>query len=276
MKVQVLVAAMDQKDRYLPTKMNIQTDAVVGNQCDFNAIENFLYKDFIITYLNFSERGVGLNRNNALMRADGDILIFADEDEVFNDGYADIVAQAYKQLPDADAIVFNITTIGQDVGRREIKKVQRLHFLNALNYGAVRLTVKNRSVKRENVVFHQLFGGGTDYSAGEDTLFIADLIKKGLKVYSYPANIASVDQTASTWFKGYNEKFFYDKGALFGALSKRYGWLLCKLLLWKNRRNFFNANVSYRCGKKLAKAGTIGYRQDITFEIYMKEINNQS
>ena len=219
MKVQVLVAAMDQKDRYLPTKMNIQTDAVVGNQCDFNAIENFLYKDFIITYLNFSERGVGLNRNNALMRADGDILIFADEDEVFNDGYADIVAQAYKQLPDADAIVFNITTIGTNLGRREIKKIHRIHLWNALNYGAARLTVRRDAIERENVVFHRQFGGGTMYSSGEDTLFIADLIKRGLKVYVYPANIASVDQTSSTWFEGYTEKYFYDKGALFAALS---------------------------------------------------------
>lgn len=265
MKVQVLVAAMDQKDRYLPTKMNIQTDAVVGNQCDFNAIENFLYKDFIITYLNFSERGVGLNRNNALMRADGDILIFADEDEVFNDGYADIVAQAYKQLPDADAIVFNITTIGTNVGRREIKKIHRIHLWNALNYGAARLTVRRDAIERENVVFHRQFGGGTMYSSGEDTLFIADLIKRGLKVYVYPANIASVDQTSSTWFEGYTEKYFYDKGALFAALSKKLGWLLCRLILLKNKKELFKGEISYRQGKKLAKSGMEGFKNNLSY-----------
>lgn len=266
MKVQVLVAAMNQENHGLVEKMNIQTDVMVGNQCTYNSIEDFQYKDHIVKYLNFAERGVGLNRNNALIRADGDILVFADEDEIFNDGYADVINEAYKRIPEADAIVFNITTIGQDVGRREIKKIQRLHFFNALNYGAVRLTVKNKSVKRENVIFHQLFGGGTDYSAGEDTLFIADLIKKGLKVYSYPANIASVDQTASTWFKGYNEKFFYDKGALFSALSKKWGWLLCCLILLKNKKWLFKGKISYRRGKKLAKAGMKGFKKNLSYE----------
>ena len=98
MKAQVLVAAMNQKDHNLPIKMNIQTDAIVGNQCDYNSVEKFLCGDHVIQYLNFSERGVGLNRNNALMRADGDILVFADEDEKFNYGYADIVAQAYQKF----------------------------------------------------------------------------------------------------------------------------------------------------------------------------------
>lgn len=39
LKVEVLVATMDQKDDSLVKKMNIQTDAIIGNQCDFNRIE---------------------------------------------------------------------------------------------------------------------------------------------------------------------------------------------------------------------------------------------
>lgn len=266
MKVQVLVAAMNQKDHNLLIKMNIQTDAIVGNQCDYNSVEKFLYGGHVVQYFNFSERGVGLNRNNALMRADGDILIFADEDEKFNDGYADIVAQAYQKIPDADAIIFNITTVGSDVGRREIKKISRVHLRNALNYGAARLTVRRDAIERENVVFHRQFGGGTMYSSGEDTLFIADLIKKGLKVYVYPANIASVDQSTSTWFEGYTEKYFYDKGALFAALSKKWGWLLCRLILFKNKKELFKGEISYRQGKKLAKAGMKGFCRGLSYQ----------
>lgn len=269
--LQVLVAAMNQTGDSLPDKMNIQTDAIVGNQCATNSIEEFLYKNHRIKYLNFSERGVGLNRNNALMRADGDILIFADEDETFNDGYADVVEKAYCDIPDADAIIFNITTVGATVGRREIKKVHRIHWWNALNYGAARLTVRNDSVKRENIVFHRQFGGGTSYSSGEDTLFITDLIKRGQKVFAYPANIASVDQTSSTWFRGYTEKYFYDKGALFAALSKKIGWLLCRLILYKNKDQFFREGISYRQGKKLAKAGMHGFRHSISYEQWKKQ-----
>ncbi len=271
MNIQVLVAAIEQNDYSLPQKMNLQTPAIIGNQCDRNSIEVTNYNGNEIKYLNFSERGVGLNRNNALLRADGDILMFADADEVFVDGYSQIVEKAYKELPDADAIIFNITTIGQDVGRRDVKKISKVKLLNALNYGAARLTVKNKSVKRENILFHMQFGGGTPYSSGEDTLFITDLLKHKLKVYVYPANIASVDQGTSTWFNGYNDKYFYDKGALFSALSKKCGLVLCKLLLIKNKRTYFTDKKSYKNGLKLARIGFKNFRNNITYYEFIKK-----
>ena len=43
MKVQVLVATMNQKDHTLLEKMNIQSDVIVGNQCDYNLVEEFEY-----------------------------------------------------------------------------------------------------------------------------------------------------------------------------------------------------------------------------------------
>ena len=112
---------MHQKNHSLVEKMNIQSDVVVGNQCNFNSVEEFEWNTHQIKYLNFAERGVGLNRNNSLMRADGDILVFADDDEVFNDGYADVIKKAYKEIPDADAIVFNVSTIGKNMGCKYIK-----------------------------------------------------------------------------------------------------------------------------------------------------------
>ena len=37
--VQVLVAAMNQTDHSLLDRMNIQSDAIIGNQCDYNSGE---------------------------------------------------------------------------------------------------------------------------------------------------------------------------------------------------------------------------------------------
>ena len=34
----------------------------------------------------------------------------------------------------------------------------------------------------------------------------------GLKIYYVPSEIASVAQTESTWFHGFTEQFFYDRG----------------------------------------------------------------
>jgi len=108
MTVQVLVAAMHQTDHSLLEKMNIQTDVIVGNQCDYDSVERFEYRGRRALYLNFAERGVGLNRNNALMRASGDICLFADDDCVYVNGYEQIILAAYGRHPDADVIVFNM------------------------------------------------------------------------------------------------------------------------------------------------------------------------
>lgn len=81
-KVQVLVASMNQTDHSLLEKMNISTSAIVGNQCNYDSVERFEWNGNECLYLNFNERGVGLNRNNTLMRATGDICLFADDDMV--------------------------------------------------------------------------------------------------------------------------------------------------------------------------------------------------
>ena len=68
MKLQVLVATMHQKDYSLLDKMNIQTDAIVINQCDEYRFEEFEYKGKKIKWYSMKERGIGLSRNTALMR----------------------------------------------------------------------------------------------------------------------------------------------------------------------------------------------------------------
>ena len=129
-RVQVLVAAMNQVDHSLLNKLNIQSDAIVGNQCCHNSIEHFTWGDnnYNITYLNFNEHGVGLNRNNALMRATGEICMFADDDMVYCDNYPKIVEECFSQHNRADVIIFNITEPVQK--RYIIKKQQKVKWYN--------------------------------------------------------------------------------------------------------------------------------------------------
>lgn len=221
MKIQVLVAAMDQNDHSLLKKMNINSDVIVGNQCDRNSIEEFDYNGHRATYLNFAERGVGLNRNNTLIRATGDICLFADDDMEYVDNYVEIIEEEFERYPHADALIFNINTIGGDQQRRQNTKVKRIRTFNSLNYGAARIAVRRASIQKNRICFSQHFGGGSMYSSGEDSLIIRDMLKKGFKIYAIPKTIATVDQSTSTWFSGYHEKFFYDKGALMKAMFPR-------------------------------------------------------
>lgn len=226
MRIQVLVAAMNQKDHSLIKKMNIRTDAIIGNQCSFNSVEKFNIGDQQIQYLNFAERGVGLNRNNALMRATGEICLFADDDMEFVDNYSDIVQDVFKQFPDADVIVFNLAE--EIPTRYVIKKIEKVGYLNYLRYGTARVAFKLKSVRDNGIYFNQCFGGGTEHCHGEDNIFLTDCLKAGLKIYAVPKTIAKLtEERKSTWNLGYDEKYLVDQGCLYRAISKRWWKLLC-------------------------------------------------
>ena len=224
--VQVLVASMNQKDHSLLDKMNIESDVIVGNQCMYNSVESFEYKGHDAVYLNFNERGVGLNRNNALMRATGDICLFADDDMVYVNGYAIKLQEAYKEYPDADVIIFNL--IEKKKTRYIIQKPHRVTWYNYLRYGTARISVKLNSIKRNAIYFNQCFGGGTEHGHGEDNLFLTSCLKNGLKIYAVPLELAELtEERESTWNHGYDEKYFRDQGALYYAISKRLWKILC-------------------------------------------------
>ena len=69
MKLQVLVAAVNENVEMLAEKMNLETEAVIVNQCDHFGYREFIHKGRQIRCFSMAERGVGLSRNTALMRA---------------------------------------------------------------------------------------------------------------------------------------------------------------------------------------------------------------
>ena len=250
MKIQVLIASMHQTDHSLLEKMNIQTDAIVGNQCDRNEVEDFEWNGHKIKYLNFAERGVGLNRNNALMRADADVCLFADDDMVYVDGYAEKIEKAFQDNPRADVIVFNLTE--KDSERKQITKTSRVGYLNYLRYGTARVAFKFTSVKEQGIYFNQCFGGGTEHAHGEDNLFLTACLNKGLKIYAVPVEIAELnDERPSSWNMGYDDKYLIDQGILYKTISRRWWSLLC-LQDAVRRHNAYKRSIfaSYKLMKK--------------------------
>ncbi len=224
MKVQVLVAAMFQESQQLVNKMNLSTDAIIINQCDEYAYEEFMYHGSRIQFYSMKERGVGLSRNNALLRADHGISLFSDEDIVYYDQYEQIILKEFEQHPEADMIVFNFD-VNEKRKTYENGKWKKVYLYNCGRYPTFSFAVRTDRVHKKNITYSLLFGGGARYSNGEDSLFIRDCIKKGLQVYASEKTIGKEEGGPSTWFHGYTKKFFIDRGVLYHYL---YGHLaLC-------------------------------------------------
>lgn len=218
--LEVLAAAVQANDITLSEHMNLSTDAVICNQCQEVSYREFERKGHLIRSLALYERGVGRNRNNALLRADAEIVLFADEDIVYDDDYEEQVLKAFEENPKADLLMFNVTAV-ESRRTYENRRRKRVRWYNYGRYPTYAIGARLQSLRRANVWFSLLFGGGAMYSNGEDSLFLHDCLKKGLKIWAVPVRIgreAAREDGSSTWFNGYNEKFFYDRGALYRFL----------------------------------------------------------
>ena len=233
-RLQVLVATMRQSDLSLVEKMGIRCDAVIANQSDAYSVQEKTTEYGCTKMITTTTRGVGNNRNIAILAADADILLFSDDDMVYYDGTLKGVTDAFAELPQADMIIFSTDILknGALVEKRHLS-VKRRHIWNSMKYGTYALGIRRSALRKANVMFTTLFGGGCIYGSGEDSLFIRDCLRKGLKVYSHSYVLGSCCKDSSSWFTGYNEKYFYDKGALFQYTFPKMKYLMAMYIAMK-------------------------------------------
>ena len=253
LKKEILIATMFQKDFSLIEKMNVKTDAIICNQTDHYAYDQVIQNNNTYKLFNFHEKGVGLNRNNALMRSKADVCILADDDMVFYDDYASKVESWFQKYPNADVLIFNIDE--ENSKRYKIVKPFKVNKFNYMRFGAARIVFKRESVTRKGIFFNLHFGGGTEHSAGEDVLFLNSCLKNNLIIMAVPDSIAKlVDDRPSTWFEGHTKKFFIDKGFLYEALSPKWAKLL-SLQFCIRRYRLFKEEVTFKNALKWTNEG---------------------
>ena len=236
-KLEVLCVTMHQKDYYKKFKeMNLQSDVVFANQTDSYNYEEGEINGYKVKMISTSQRGVGKNRNTALLHASGDICIFADDDVRYFDGYVEGILSAFEKVPEADILIFNISSSNSQRRQKQNDSVKRCRIWNVLGYGTFRIAFRLNKIKMANVWFTQLFGGGCIYPSGEDSLWLIESLKKGLKIYTYPLNIGIVNQEESTWFKGFDDEYFFGRGALIQAALPKVKYLMLIYYLIRFRK----------------------------------------
>lgn len=258
MRLSVLCTTTDQNDLSKFKTMNICSDVIFANQCGRNETVTTSLEGHKVTLLSTATRGVGLNRNLALMAADSEIVLFADDDMTYYDGYAEAVVRAFDELPKADLLAFSVDFVknGRIIKKRR-NPVKRLRFWNSLKHGACVLAARRSALIQARVCFSHLFGGGCIYSSGEDSLFLLDCLRRGLRLYSHSFVLGACSKDSSSWFTGYHEKFFFDKGAWIAAAFPRTGALLRLYFSYQYRRL---TDIPMRQMRRLMRRGEKGYR----------------
>ena len=220
MRVQVLCTTMHQTDFSKIEEMKIQTDFVIANQADRNAYEEKEFDGHLAKMITTNTRGASLNRNITIMFSDADIVIFADDDQYFVDGYEREVVKEFEAHPEADAIKFICRSTNPDrpfsfKGTDTFKKMKKTGIMSA---GVHALAIRREVLELSGVLFWNGLGPGRNVYCGEDSMFYRDLLKRGVKIYSSPVLISYAKQEDSSWFKGYDEQFCYSVGYIYKLL----------------------------------------------------------
>lgn len=252
MKVITLVSAVNQNIEELAAQMKLQTDAVITNQCDRDENGEFELPTGKVRWTCLSSRGVGINRNTCIQNASyGDILLFSDEDIIYDDDYAKLIVSEYEAHPEADGLIFNMRV---NEHRRTYwnEDYKRIRFYNYGRYPAYSISIKREVLEKCKVKFPLEFGGGAKYINGEDSVFLHDLLGAGVKLYRTPICLGEETERESTWFKGYDERFFVSRGALYvrlyGSMAKVMAWVF--LLRHRYMTSEFGLTNAYRCMKQ--------------------------
>ena len=119
--------------------------------------------------------------------------------------------------------------------KKTIKKRKRLHIFNSLHYASCNIAFRRESIINKNIKFNTDFGPNAKWGNGSDTIFIRDVLNNKLKIYSSPVNLGTVYHRSSTWFNGYNEKFFFNKGVLFTAINTKFRIIFILQFLLRHR-----------------------------------------
>ena len=274
MRIEILMSVMHQTDMSIGYKSKVGTDLLIINQCDHDDYMEQVVNGHKWRMISTKERGIAKSRNMALRNAQGDICLLADDDEELKPDVCTVITQAFSSLPDATAIVFNVDRINNRLKKSYYTITQVKESPSYRGYGTVQMAFRLDSIKKNGILFDEKFGSGTEWGGGEDVLFQKDMRKEGLKIYEYPACVATIDYgTESQWFHGYDGKFFYNVGAFDGYVNK--GRMTIKSILY----------TIYQCFYKLRKDKTLnpfermlwkyrgfkGVQKDVTYSQYLEQ-----
>ena len=260
MDIEVLISTMHEKSIDCYKRFNLETDALIINQTDYNSYDEIHAGKYKVRMISTDTRGLGTSRNLAILNSKADVLVFADDDEVFETGYSQKIEDELRAHPSVDFFLFK-TIIYQD--GKEIVKVKEerdLSIYNSLRYGSVHFVFKKESIRRNNISVSTYFGAGTGNGSGEDSIFIRDCLKAGLSLRTSTKLIAKVYNDDSTWFNGYDEKFFYDKGMLSKALFPKTYRLYIEQFLRRHKE--MTKEINIKKARKIMIAGAHDFGGD--------------
>ena len=269
-KFEILCVTMHQNDFSKIKEMNVHSNIVYANQADHTSYEEYEFEGHTAKMISTQTRGVGINRNFVLAYASADICLMADDDVQYDGDMEDRVLDEFEKHPDADVIVFHFASNDPNRKPPQYFKTKKWPRFARTPWGTIRIAFRLNSVRKANAWFTALFGGGCIFPSGEDSMWIKDLRRAGLTFYVSKETIGKVSYETSTWFTGYDNKYFYGVGACYAAINRRTSFIK---YLYMALRTEGKGNLSLFQKMTWMLCGKDGYKETQAYDEYKLNLN---
>ncbi|RYJ38490.1 Glycosyl transferase [Flavobacterium anhuiense] len=224
--------------------------------------EKILTSDFSnIRVINSFEKGLAKSRNLAFENAIGKILVVADDDVVYQEGFTAKIVDAYNRFPKAAVINFSMINSNGDVIKKYPSCTKtNLSIFDILNTSSIEMTLNKKRIDETKIRFDENFGLGAVFEMGEEAIFLSDLKANQKQLVFEPQLIVIHENQTSSEKKSLVDKY-YIQGALFSRMfkTKYIFWLYLKLFFDLKQKKIKFENI--KTVLESAKKGHIKFEQ---------------
>lgn len=224
--------------------------------------EKILTSDFSnIRVINSFEKGLAKSRNLAFENAIRKILVVADDDVIYQEGFTAKIVDAYNRFPKAAVINFSMLNSNGDVIKKYPSCTKtNLSIFDILNTSSIEMTLNKKRIDQTKIRFDENFGLGAVFEMGEEAIFLSDLKANQKQLVFEPQSIVIHENQTSSKKKSLVDKY-YIQGALFSRMfkTKYIFWLYLKLFFDLKQKKIKFENI--KTVLESAKKGHIKFEQ---------------
>ena len=158
-------------------------------------------------------RGVATNRNLVLSHASAPLLLSSDDDVAYTPDQIQVVIDTFDSYPDIDFFTFRYSS---SVAPREypsqsfslLDKWPKLYYVTGFE-----MAWRREALARYDIRFNTLFGVGEYFCAGEEDLFVHDVVRNKIPSRFIPVTICAHDSDTTCMRIEDTPRFIQTKGA---------------------------------------------------------------
>ncbi len=248
--IEILISTMNQTNFDFLETMFLFSDyhkytILIVNQTSENKL--LISDNEQIKVLNVFEKGLSKSRNLALANATKPLVIFTDDDVVFQQKFRKKIIKAFNSKSAHDGFRFQFLNSQGNLAKKYPKTDQaKLSNFEILNTSSVELVFKRERLLATHLQFDENFGLGTHFFMGEEAIFVSDGIKKGLKIGFMPEKLLSHAQHSTSHKTSISDVYFVQSAVFYRIFGKmQLFWIALKLFFDLKQSKIALSEVSY-------------------------------